>query len=99
MDSLEFPIKFDATGMAKLQDGTYDYYKQMLTISLLTQPGENPITPDFGVVDPSFMPIEPNDFIFNAAKYVPEVEITSIIPSSEPNSGSISVEFSFRIVG
>jgi hypothetical protein len=99
MDSLEFPLKFDTTGIAKLTDGTYDYYKQMLTISLLTEPGENPITPDFGVLDPSFMPVEPADFILNAAKYVPEVEITSIVPSKEPVSGSLSVEFSFKIVG
>lgn len=98
MDSLEFPIKFEQTGMKKLEDGSYDYFKQMLTISLLTEPGEHPLTPDFGVLDPSFTPIEPADFILNAARFIPEVEIVTINPSVDKSDGGIVVDFSFRVV-
>lgn len=97
MDSLAFPIKFNYDGLARLEEGTEDYYKQILTISLLTEPGEHPITPDFGVFDPTFIPIEPEDFILNAARFVPEVEIENINPQLSSDSGGINVEFSFRI--
>lgn len=98
MDCLSFPIKFTDTGLKRLTENSFDYYKQILTISLLTEPGEHPITPEFGVLDPSFTPIEPEDFILNAARFVPEVEITGINPSFTQDGG-LSVEFSFRLRG
>jgi hypothetical protein len=98
MDTFEFPIKFEQKGIKKLEDGSYDYFKQMLTISLLTEPGEHPITPEFGVLDPSFTPIEPADFVINAAKFIPEVEIITINPSIDKTDGGVVVDFSFRVV-
>ena len=99
MDCLAFPIKFDPYGLVKLEEGTYDYFKQLLTVSLLTEPGEHPLTPDYGVLDSTFMPVEPADFILNAAKYVPEVEVVDISPIFSDITGALSVEFSFRIIG
>jgi hypothetical protein len=96
MDSLSFPIKFTDDGLKRLSEGSFDYFKQILTISILTEPGEHPITPDFGVYDPSFIPIEPENFILNAARFVPEVGITNINPSVNADGG-ISVEFSFDL--
>lgn len=63
---------------------------------MLTEPGEHPITPDFGVYDPSFIPVEPENFILNAARFVPEVEIRNINPTLNQD-GSVSVEFSFDL--
>lgn len=96
MDSIAFPIKFTESGLKTLKMGSYDYYKQILTISLLTEQGEHPITPDFGVFDPTFIPVEPEDFILNAARFVPEVEISNINPTRN-NDGSLNVEFSFKV--
>ena len=98
MDCLSFPIKFTDTGLKRMEEGSFEFYKQILTISLLTEPGEHPITPEFGVLDPSFNPIEPEDFIINAARFVPEVDITGINPSFTANGG-LSVEFSFKLRG
>lgn len=98
MDCLSFPIKFNHDGLARLAEGSYDYFKQILTISLLTEPGEHPITPDFGVYDPSFIAVEPENFILNAARFVPEVEIRDIVPSQNQNGG-LSVQFSFNLRG
>lgn len=97
MDSLSFPIKFNDDGLKRLTQGSYEYYRQMLTIALMTEPGEHPITPDFGVYDPSFVPVEPEDFILTAARFVPEVEIYNVVPSAVKETGGVSVEFSFRI--
>jgi hypothetical protein len=96
MDCLSFPIKFTNDGLKRLPEGSFDYFKQILTISMLTEPGEHPITPDFGVYDPSFIPVEPENFILNAARFVPEVEIRNINPSLNED-GSVSVEFSFEL--
>ena len=96
MDSLSFPIKFTNDGLQRLPEGSFDFFKQILTISMLTEPGEHPITPDFGVYDPSFIPVEPENFILNAARFVPEVEIRNINPALNPD-GSMNVEFSFDL--
>lgn len=98
MDCLSFPIKFTPDGLKRLQEGSYDYYKQILTISMLTEPGEHPITPEFGVYDPSFIPVEPENFILNAARFVPEVEIRDVNPSFSQDGG-VNVEFSFNLRG
>lgn len=96
MDCLSFPIKFSSGQIKTLQRGSFEYYRQILTLSILTEIGEHPITPDFGVLDPAFISIEPADFILNAARYLPEVEITNINPNLR-NDGSLSVEFDFRV--
>ena len=48
------------------------------------------------VLDPTFMTIEPLDFVLNAARFVPEVQVTDVVPSMRQD-GSLNVEFDFRI--
>lgn len=96
MDSIKFPIRFDSTGLTKLADGTADYYTQLLTIAMLTEPFTLVFTPKFGVYDPTFSSIDKNLFILNAARFVPEVEITSI-ESNESDDGTVAATFSFTI--
>jgi hypothetical protein len=98
MDSIKFPIKFDRSGLQKLTEGTTDYYAQLLTISLLTEPMAHPFTPDFGVYDPSFTGVDRGLFILRAAQFVPEVEITAISVDEKAN-GTSEVAFSFAIKG
>ena len=96
MDCFSFPIKFSGGRIKTLPQGSYDYYRQILTLALLTEVGEHPLTPDFGVLDPTFMTIEPLDFVLNAARFVPEVQVTSVVPSLRQD-GSLNVEFDFQI--
>ncbi len=96
MDTIKFPIKFDTSGIQKLTDGSYDYYSQLLTVALLTEPRSHPFSPRFGVDDPAFSTIDKGLFVFNASRFVPEVEITSIEIIDEYD-GSIGVSFSFVI--
>jgi hypothetical protein len=97
MDTIRFPCSFNVTGYSKLEEGSYDYYKQLLTVSLLTQPGDNPLTPEFGVNDPSFQGFDGGLFIYNAARYVPEVEIKELRTTVNEGNGQYSVVFSFDI--
>lgn len=96
MDCLSFPIKFTAGRIKTLPRGSFEYYRQILTLSILTEVGEHPITPDFGVLDPTFISIEPIDFILNAARFLPEIEITNMNPTLRED-GSLSIEFDFRL--
>jgi len=95
MNTIKFPIKFNASGVQKLVDGTYDYYSQLLTVALLTEPNTHPFTPRFGVTDPTFTTIDKGLFVLNAARFVPEVEITSL--NITEADGTINVQFTFVI--
>ena len=97
---IAFPLRFDSTGIKKLKDGSTDYYTQLLSICILTEPLVHPFTPEFGANDPSFRNIDKGLFVLNASRFVPEVRITSL--STMPNeagSGVTKVSFSFEIEG
>jgi hypothetical protein len=97
MNSIKFPIRFDQTngGCAQLSEGSDDYYRQLLTIAARTEPASLPLTPSFGVMDPTFKSIDRGQFLFSAARFVPEVDITSIDTSLEEKDGTMVVSFSF----
>lgn len=97
MDCIAFPIKFDSTGLKKLTEGSNEYYSQILSVSLLTEPFTHPFTPSFGVNDPAFANIDKGLFIFNAAKFVPEIRIIDLsIDESGAEAGISRINFSFE---
>lgn len=96
MDTIKFPIQFDSTGLAKLREGGSDYYKQLLTLSVLTEPGRHPLTPSFGINDPTFTTLDKGQFVIQAARYVPEVIITGIDAEVSAEE-EISVVFGFKV--
>jgi len=96
MDAMEFPVKFTKAGISRLPDGTPDYYRQLLALSAITEPHSLPITPDFGIWDPTFNTVEKGQFVLHAARFVPEVEIGQI-DSTIDDSGQNVVSFSFTI--
>jgi hypothetical protein len=96
MDMIQFPLKFDSTGLKKLPEGSYEYYSQLLSISILTEPLTHPMTPQFGSYDPVFRTIDKGLFILNAARYVPEIRIIDI-STSESIDSKVNISFSFEI--
>jgi len=96
MNTIKFPIRFGSDGLELLRDGSEDYYAQLLTMAILTEPRTHPYSPFFGVNDPSFTSIDRGLFILNAARYVPEVEITSLSVNTKTD-GTAGVSFSFVI--
>jgi len=95
MDAMKFPLQFDANGLVRDVDGTDDYYKQLLSICTLTEPQSLPLTPDFGIWDPTFNGVEKGAFVLHASRFVPEVEIESV-ESAINDEGENIVNFSFR---
>ena len=96
MDTIKFPIQFDATGFAKLQENSSDYYKQLLTLAIITEPGRHPLTPSFGINDPTFTSLDKGQFVIQAARYVPEVIITAIDAELSVEE-EVSVVFGFKV--
>ena len=96
MDTIKFPIQFDSTGLAKLSEGGSDYYKQLLTLAILTEPGRHPLTPSFGINDPVFTTLDKGQFVIQAARYVPEVIITGIDAELSAEE-DVSVVFGFKV--
>lgn len=94
MDCLKFPISYDASGFVKLVDGSEGYYKQLLSICARTEPGVSPLYPDFGVYDPTLMMADRGQFVINAARYVPEVELGAI-ETIIGQDGDMSISFTF----
>jgi len=95
MDSLKFPLEFDIYGFKKLTDGSDEYYKQMMSIAALTEPGVLKITPDFGVYDPTFNMADRGQFVINASRYVPEIQILQV-ENIIDQQGNSTISFSFR---
>ena len=94
MDTIKLPIEYDNSGFKKLTDGTDEYYKQLLSITARTEPGVLPITPQFGVFDPTFNTIDKGQFLIQASRSVPEIRLLAI-ETNESNEGNNDVAFTY----
>ena len=97
MDMIKFPCQFGSDGFKILKEGTEDYYAQLLSIAVLTEPRTHIFSPKFGVLDPSFRGVDKGLFVLTAARFVPEVEITGLETSIDEGSGTMKVDFSFKV--
>jgi len=99
MTTLKFPLEYDQNGsLVVLEDGTDDFYAQLLSISALTEPGTFPYSPEFGVFDPSFRVVNRGVFMIQASRFVPEVEILEAEGELSENTGTTSLRVKFRRV-
>lgn len=97
MDTISFPVKFEATGLKMLRSGSTGYYSQLLSFAILTEPNRHPLTPDFGIFDPAFRLVDKGLFVTQAARYVPEVVITKVdVELSETEELAVHVGFEER---
>jgi len=97
MDTLKFPLQFDSSrNIVKLVEGTDEYVKQLLAMCILTEPFILPLTPDFGVGDPTFSTIPTPQLLLAANKYVPEIQIIDVSSTTTEESGAVNVKFTYR---
>jgi hypothetical protein len=95
MDTLRFPIQFYNGSIRKLTDFTDDYYAQLLALSIQIIPGELPLTPTYGVEDPTFQIALTRDLAFTAGAFIPEITIDSV-QISQTESGVVEIGLGFR---
>lgn len=97
MSTLKFPLTFDKNGsLATLEDGTDDFYAQLLSMAALTEPGTHPYTPTFGVLDPSFRTVNRGLFMIQASRFVPEVRVLEAEGEQNERTGVVNLRVKFR---
>lgn len=95
MDTFKFPVRFRQKGVEKIEEGTDEYYSHLLALAIQIIPGELPLSPQYGVQDPTFSADLTRDLAFTAGAYIPEIIIdTANINPSE--TGLTQVDISFR---
>ena len=97
MDALRFPIKFDGNGnFVKVANGTDEYVKQLISVCILTEPYILPLTPEFGVNDPSFSTGSLKQPMLAASKFIPEIWVLSLSSALADDRGKLNVKFVYN---
>jgi hypothetical protein len=96
MDTIKLPIEYDINGFRHITDGTDEFYKQLLSISSRTEPGVQPIFPEFGVADPTFNSNDRGKFLIMASRYVPEIRLLGLDINQSDSSQLVTFTFTRR---
>ena len=100
MTSLKFPITFDNDGsLTKVLEFSDEYFKQLISFCLLTEPNSLRLTPDFGVFDPTFNRLSPEILAISVNKFIPEIQIKNVAGSFSEGDGVLSVSFTYNRKG
>lgn len=82
--------------MSKLTENTDAYIKQLISFCILTEPFSLPLSPDFGVADPSFSTVSPDRLMLAANKFIPEVTIVAVDSNIDNEDGRVNVRFIYN---
>jgi len=97
MTTLKFPLEFDQNGsLVTLDADTDEFYAQLLSLSALTEPNTFPFSPTFGVMDPSFSSVNRGMFMFQAARFIPEIQVMEAEGELNESSGATVLRVKFR---
>jgi hypothetical protein len=98
MDTIKTPLSFNIDGTTKhYVVGTNDYYAHLIRQITLIQPGELPLTVNYGVDDPSFAEIKTATIREKIQKYVDNVRVTKVAVQ-QTDSGNVNLLISFEVV-
>jgi len=98
MDSLKFPISFDNDGtITKIKQGSDNYFKQLVSFCLLTEPNSLRLTPDFGVFDITFARVSPEMVALSVGKFIPEIQIKNVSGSLIEDDGTLTISFTYNV--
>jgi len=76
MDTMKVPIRFRNGGVEKFADQTDEFFAHLLALSVQIIPNELPLSPQFGVEDPTFNDTLTRDLAFTAGAFIPEITIS-----------------------
>lgn len=102
MNTFKFPLVFNVNGIATLEEGSREYYSQLITNIARVEFGELPLRPDIGVPDTTFVTTGTFTPIVSAvARHIPEIAVTSITQedSTETSTlGTSTLTINFEVV-
>jgi hypothetical protein len=82
--------------LSKLTENTDLYIKQLISFCILTEPFSLPLSPDFGVADPSFSTVSPDRLMLAANKFIPEVTVVAVESNIDDGDGRVNVRFIYN---
>lgn len=95
MDVIAYPFRFQTNGtIAKVVQGSDADLAQKLMALIQTEPGELPLAPDYGVIDPSFNQLTEGEITAAVETFYPEVRVDSV-DSVVLDSGLTAVQIYF----
>jgi hypothetical protein len=98
MPILKFPLTFDQSGAAEvIVDGDTAQYDQVIALTMRTLPGEHPLEPAYGTIDPTFESGEPQGFRQSVNSFWPEIIITSIDRKRPDSYGMDRINVSYEL--
>jgi hypothetical protein len=98
MPMLKFPLSFDQSGRAEIiSDSDTAQFDQVIALTMRTQPGEHPLAPAYGTIDPTFESGEPQGFRQSINAFWPEIIITSIDRGRPDSNGSDRINVSYEL--
>ena len=78
MDTLRLPLSFVSGAAVVNIDASKEFYEQILSIVIQTEPGELAITKSFGIPDPSFSNLARINPFEGIQQFIPEIEIKDV---------------------
>lgn len=99
MDLIAHPFRVAVNGsLAKVEDGTDEANGQQIAVLVMTQPGERPLVPMFGVADPAFGMFDEAALKAQIDMFGPDVSIEDV-QTAFVNDTSEDVTIVFSTVG
>ena len=98
---LAFPLRFDVDGRAvTLVQGADAHCAQQISQFIQTRPRELPLALGYGIEDPAFTGIDPNELALGLGQYHPSLRIEDITMSTKmEGTVAINVKFSQSPLG
>lgn len=94
MDTLSLPISFRQGYFEKYTEGTDEYYAFLLAMAMQIEPGELPITVNYGCFSPLFDNRSIANLAVAAAQFVPEIDLIDVdVLSFDDGQTRIDVSF------
>jgi hypothetical protein len=94
MDSMRIPFRFRGGEIEKVVEGTDEYYAQLLALTAQIAPGELPLTPEYGVNDPTFNEEAKRQLAFIVGSLVPEIVLTNV-EVDQDDTGKVGIQIGF----
>jgi hypothetical protein len=92
---LSHPFRIAGNGVVATVEQTSDQgYAEQLAVLILTEIGERPLAPGFGITDPTFSTLDPADIAAGLTAYGPDIRVVDVRVEYESDSTQlVNVDF------
>lgn len=92
---ISYPFRLGSAGYVVVKpDDSDEYFAEELGVLILTQPGERHQVPLYGLNDPTFSQVDPNELILKVGLFGPPVRINGFSYDWQgPSEQDVIVEF------